>query len=115
MQKYRADTSETQPDGAIVCESNMTQIALTRELAFASGIDAANNAMRKAGRSQWNDDDRDVATETTNRLLLYVPFEAGGLAGLDLAPHDRECLLIPDDVWERAQRDSRIGHNSAAP
>lgn len=90
------------------------RITLTRKLAFASGEDAANAAMRKAGRSRWNDDDRDLATTTTNRLLLYVPFEAGGLQGLDLSPRDRERLLIPDDVWERTQRDQRIGHNSAA-
>lgn len=89
-------------------------ITLTRDLAFASGMDTANNAMRKAGRSQWNDDDRDLATSTINRLLLYLPFEFGGLGGLDLSPRDRENLLIPDETWERAQRDSRIGHNSEA-
>lgn len=90
------------------------RITLTRELAFASGTDAGNRAMRKAGRTRWNEDDRDLATATTNRLLLYVPFEAGGLQGLDLSPRARDDLAIPNDVWKRAQRDLRIGHNSAA-
>ena len=90
------------------------RITLTSELAFASGTDAANAAMRKAGRSCWNEEDRNLAVATTNRLLLYVPADRGGLMGFDLSPSQREGLLIPEDVWDRAQRDWRIGHNSAS-
>lgn len=59
-----------------------TAVTLTRELAFASGQDAANQQMRKAGRVKWNLSDRNLAAETTNRLLRHVPFEHGGLMGL---------------------------------
>jgi hypothetical protein len=57
-------------------------ITLTRELAFASGQDAANAQMRKANRSKWNDDDAALAATTTNRLLMHVPAEFGGLQGI---------------------------------
>lgn len=62
----------------------MTAATLTRELAFASGQDAANTAMRKAGRTKWSQEDADLAALTTNKLLLYVPFDKGGLAGVPL-------------------------------
>lgn len=88
-------------------------LTITRELAFASGHDAAARAMRKAGRSRWNADDAAIAAETTNRLLLYVPFERGGLDGLDLSAKMRDDLGISDETWEQAQRAKRIGHNSA--
>lgn len=57
-------------------------VTLTRDLAFASGQDAANAQMRAAGRTRWNAEDRAVATSKTNRLLLYVPVEHGGLDGI---------------------------------
>lgn len=59
-----------------------SRITLTRALAFASGMDAANRQMRAANRAAWNLADRNLATETTNRLLRHVPFEVGGLMGL---------------------------------
>jgi hypothetical protein len=59
-----------------------TRITLTRELAFASGQDAASAQMRKANRVRWNADDRDLAARITNQLLRHVPFELGGLMGL---------------------------------
>ena len=48
-------------------------IIITEELAYASGHDAGNMSMRKAGRSKWNRDDFNLAAETTNSLrrLLY--------------------------------------------
>lgn len=58
------------------------RVILTRELAFASGADAANAQMRRAGRSAWNSEDADLAASTTNRLLVHVPFAHGGLMGL---------------------------------
>lgn len=64
----------------------MASIVLTRSLAFASGQDAGNARMRKAGRTRWNLDDRNHAAEVTNRLLMHVPFEQGGLQGLPLSP-----------------------------
>lgn len=86
-------------------------IALTRDLAFASGIDAGNRSMRNAGRTRWSEEDAAIAAETTNRLCLYVPFGQGGLMGLDLTPAMREDLGISEATWERAQRATRIGHN----
>lgn len=59
-----------------------SHVTLTRELAFASGQDAANAQMRKANRTAWNSDDASLAAEITNRLLMHVPFEHGGLMGL---------------------------------
>lgn len=92
-------------------------IALTRDLAFASGIDAANRAMRtRLGRhlgspARWSAAEADIATETTNRLLLYVPFEQGGLQGLDLTPSMRSELGISEETWCRAKGASELGHN----
>lgn len=57
-------------------------VTLTRDLAFASGTDAANAQMRAAGRTRWNAEDRSLAVTKTNRLLLYVPVEHGGLGGI---------------------------------
>ena len=58
-------------------------ITLTASLARASGLDAGNMQMRKAGRTKWNLADRNRAAEVTNRLMLSVPFEHGGLGGLE--------------------------------
>lgn len=43
-------------------------IVMTRELAFAASLDAANHSMRAAARSSWNEDDYDVATRDFDRL-----------------------------------------------
>ena len=39
------------------------------ELCLAAGTDAANKAMRKAGRSKWNDDDWNLAVAKQEALL----------------------------------------------
>lgn len=72
----------------------MASQTLTRQYAFASGQDAGNAQMRKAGRSVWNTDDHDRAAEVTNALLLHVPFEQGGLHGLNLSPAQLASLGI---------------------
>lgn len=59
-----------------------TRITLTRELAFASGTDASNAAMRKGGRTAWSDEDYAIGIRVTNRLLMHIPLEQGGLQGL---------------------------------
>ncbi len=43
-------------------------IEMTRDIASAASMDAANRAMRKAGRVAWNADDYEVAVETFNKL-----------------------------------------------
>lgn len=50
----------------------MMKIMLTSELAYASGRDAGNTSMRRAGRKRWNVDDYNIAAETTNRLLASM-------------------------------------------
>jgi len=50
----------------------MAAITMTRELAFAAGTDAANRQMRKAGRTRWNLDDRNLAGETTVRICILA-------------------------------------------
>lgn len=39
------------------------------KIANAAGMDAANRAMRAAGRSAWNDDDAALACDTCSTLL----------------------------------------------
>lgn len=51
-------------------------ISLTRELAYACGLDAANRSMRAAGRTAWNEDDADTAAAEFNRLWPLCPHEA---------------------------------------
>ena len=48
------------------------KMVLTREIAFAVGLDAGNKSMRKAKRDRWNDDDWNTAAEVTNRLLDII-------------------------------------------
>jgi hypothetical protein len=48
------------------------QIILTKELAFASGADAGNARMRKAGRSKWNREDYNHACDVQNRLIAHI-------------------------------------------
>ena len=88
-------------------------IILTREYAFASGMDAGNMAMRKAGRTKWSQEDRNRATEVTNRLLLYVPFSEGGLEGLPFTARMLRTLgLTLEDIERSGNR--MAGHNSQA-
>jgi hypothetical protein len=44
-------------------------ITMNYKLAMAAGRDAATRNMRKAGRSEWNEDDWNVAAELVARLL----------------------------------------------
>lgn len=48
------------------------RIMLTPELAYASGFDAGNASMRKAGRMAWNCSDANIAALKTNRLLAEL-------------------------------------------
>lgn len=45
------------------------RMTLTPNLAYASGMDAGNSSMRKAGRKRWNQQDKNTAAQETNRLL----------------------------------------------
>lgn len=58
------------------------QYADARELYNAAGTDASNVAMRKAGRKAWSREDYDIGNAVTNRLLMMIPFQYGGLGGL---------------------------------
>lgn len=95
----------------------MPAITITRELAFAAGQDAANRAMAKRlgqkprSPKRWSAAEADLATETINQLLLYVPVERGGLEGLNLSPKMRADLGITEESWRRARGDARVGHN----
>lgn len=71
----------------------MKSILLTRERAFASGYDAANQQMRRANRKAWNPEDAALAARTTNRLLTYVPVSEGGLEGIPREVLERDGLL----------------------
>ena len=42
---------------------------LTKEMAYAAGQDTGNRNMKKAMRKVWNQEDWNVASEITNRLL----------------------------------------------
>jgi len=46
----------------------MPGIKLTRQLAYAASQDAANRAMRSAGRKAWSEEDYNVAVSEFNRL-----------------------------------------------
>ena len=47
-------------------------IELDYDLCMAIGHDAGNHSMRKHGRVAWNEDDWNVAAETTNELLKSI-------------------------------------------
>ena len=47
-------------------------VTITREMAFASGTDAANALMRSRGLKKWSLIERNVAAAVTNRLCAYV-------------------------------------------
>lgn len=42
---------------------------LTSKLARAASLDAANRQMRKAGRTEWNIDDWNLAAETYRQIM----------------------------------------------
>ena len=67
---------------------------MTYELAFAIGHDAANRHMSAHTIKPWNEEAYNVAVRTTNRLLLHVLAEEGGLKGLDLNEAQRQELGI---------------------
>ena len=69
-------------------------ITLTRELAFASGADAGNARVRRGAARKWSDADYDVAVSATNRLLMHVPADQGGLMGLNLSAKQLSDLGI---------------------
>lgn len=46
----------------------MPRPRMTYDIALAVAKDAANDNMRKHGRSRWNEDDTKVVAETLNRL-----------------------------------------------
>ena len=41
---------------------------LSEKIARAAALDAGNRSMRKAGRTSWNEQDRNVAIAEYNRL-----------------------------------------------
>jgi len=54
---------------------------LTREIAYAAGMDAGNRSMRRAGRKTWSLEDRNAAATETNRLFDIIEkaeIEKGG-------------------------------------
>ena len=73
-------------------------IVLTEELARASGQDVGNANMRKAGRMRWNDDDWNVAAETTMRLMVLggvLPVECYVHGGFGPFPY----VMGNDGAW----------------
>ena len=48
------------------------RITMTREMAFASGQDAANALMRSRGLKRWSLVERNVAAAVTNRLCAEI-------------------------------------------
>ena len=50
----------------------MAKQTVTYKIAMAAGQDAGNKSMKAAGRTSWNDDDWNVAAETTARLMALI-------------------------------------------
>lgn len=50
----------------------MRGIVLTRAVAWAASTDAGNASMRKANRTKWSLEDRNVAVDKFNRLLPHI-------------------------------------------
>ena len=53
---------------------------MTKKIAYAIGLDAGNRSMRAAGRSAWNEDDFNAASEATaaafpNHDVRTIPAE----------------------------------------
>jgi hypothetical protein len=53
----------------------MTQVALDFQIAFAAATEAANRSMRNAGRTMWNENDRDVGEKVMRAVwdVMYPP------------------------------------------
>lgn len=51
-----------------------SRIKLDYALCMAIGQDAGNHNMRKNNRKAWNDDDWNVAAETSNKLLDSIGY-----------------------------------------
>jgi hypothetical protein len=46
-------------------------MTITYAVAMAAGLDAGNANMRAAGRTEWNEEDWDVAADIAARLVGY--------------------------------------------
>jgi hypothetical protein len=46
----------------------VAHIELTRELAYAAGMEAGNRAMRAGGRTAWSEEDKFASARQFNRL-----------------------------------------------
>ena len=62
---------------------------ITAELARAAGTDAGNRHMSAYTIKPWIRDAYNAAVCTTNKLLIHVPVEDGGLKGLHLTVEHR--------------------------
>ena len=45
---------------------------MTRQLAYAIGLDAGNKSARAAGRSEWSEDDFNAASAATQAALALL-------------------------------------------
>lgn len=46
---------------------------LTKEIIYAAMLDAGNRSMRTAGRTAWNEKDRNAACDEFDRLAAQAP------------------------------------------
>jgi hypothetical protein len=74
---------------------------LTLDLCYASGRDAGNRSMRKAGRAAWSETDYDVAAETTVRLSILGGF-APVQAYRDCCGEEFPYTLAANGAWVSA-------------
>ena len=81
------------PRNSVQADDPMTKATLlTETLARASGQDAGNRQMRKAGRTRWSVDDWNTAAETTARLMVLgglLPVECYAIGGFGTFPYAR--------------------------
>jgi hypothetical protein len=47
-------------------------MTMTKPLAYAIGLDAGNRSAARAGRSSWNEDDFNAASEATAAALELI-------------------------------------------
>jgi hypothetical protein len=80
-------------------------VLLDREMAFPIGTHAGNMHMDKHTLKPWSEEARASAADTTNGLLMQVPFEEGGLIGIPI-----ERLLRDGLISERPQPQKQNGH-----
>lgn len=55
--------------------ASVLQMPMTREIALSAATDAGDRNMRRAGRTDWSEEDYNVASDTLERLW-YEPKEA---------------------------------------